>query len=60
MKKSHICPWFPSQAIRNKVNRIAYINKLDKPAGDVQATINSLKTRLNITPLLTQVLSGKR
>jgi len=47
------------QAIRNKVNRIAYINKLDKPAGDVQATINSLKTRLNITPLLTQMPLGE-
>ncbi len=37
------------QANRNNISRIAYINKLDKPGGDVTRTLNSIKKRSGIS-----------
>ena len=37
------------QANRNNISRIAYINKLDKPGGDVTRTLNSIKKRSEIS-----------
>lgn len=36
------------QANRNNISRIAYINKLDKPGGDVTRTLNSIQKRSEI------------
>jgi len=46
------------QAKRNNVNTIAYINKLDKPNSSVDDTLLSMETKLNVKPLLTQMLLG--
>ena len=46
------------QAERYKVPRIAYINKLDKPAASVQRTVTSIRKRLGVEPLVTQIPLG--
>ena len=33
---------------------------LDKPNGDVEKTLASIKKRLNVTPLLTQMPLGRK
>ena len=38
--------------------RIAYINKLDKPASSVSNTIRSIQRKLSVEPLLTQMALG--
>ena len=38
--------------------RIAYINKLDKPAASISSTLSSIKKRLSVEPLLTQIPLG--
>ena len=38
--------------------RIAYINKLDKPASSVTNTIRSIQRKLSVEPLLTQMALG--
>ncbi len=39
------------QADRHAVPRICFINKMDKPGADYEATLKSIKGRLNATPL---------
>jgi len=46
------------QAKRNASCRIAYINKLDKPNADINKTLVSIRQRLNVKPLLTQMPLG--
>ena len=46
------------QAERYGVPRIAYINKLDKPAASVDKTVASIKKRLSVQPLVTQIALG--
>ena len=46
------------QADRYNVPRIAYINKLDKPAASVDKTVRSVKKRLSVDPLITQLALG--
>ena len=38
--------------------RIAYINKLDKPAASVKKTVASIEKRLAVQPLVTQIVLG--
>ena len=47
------------QANRNNIARVAYINKLDKPGGNVSKTLTSILKRLNVVPLLTQMPLGQ-
>ena len=44
--------------MRYQVPRIAYINKLDKPAASVAMTVTSIRRRLGVEPLLTQIPLG--
>ena len=44
--------------IRYGVPRIAYINKLDKPAASISKTVNSIRKKLSVEPLLTQIALG--
>jgi len=46
------------QAERYGVPRIAYINKLDKPAASISKTVNSIRKKLSVEPLLTQIALG--
>ena len=46
--------------MRYQVPRIAYINKLDKPAASVAMTVTSIRRRLGVEPLLTQIPLGGR
>ena len=46
------------QAERYSVPRIAYINKLDKPAASVANTVASIQRRLAVQPLVTQIVLG--
>merc|ERR1719192_498086 len=46
------------QANRYSVPRIAYINKLDKPAASIASTLSSITKRLSVEPLLTQIPLG--
>lgn len=43
------------QARRNKVPKIAYINKLDKSNADLDMTLESMRTKLGLPVLLTQL-----
>ena len=47
------------QAQSNKVPCIAFINKLDKPNADIDMTLDSMKTKLGLEPILTQIPMGK-
>ena len=38
--------------------RIAYINKLDKPAASIARTLSSITKKLSVEPLLTQIPLG--
>ena len=44
--------------VRYSVPRIAYINKLDKPTASISGTLSSMKKRLSVEPLLTQIPLG--
>jgi len=46
------------QAEKYGVPRIAYINKLDKPAASVAKTVKSIEKRLAVKPLVTQICLG--
>jgi hypothetical protein len=41
------------------LRRIAYINKLDKPAADVSMTVTSMMRRLETVPLVVQTPLGQ-
>ena len=43
---------------RYNVPRIAYINKLDKPAASIANTVKSMKKKLSVEPLVTQLALG--
>lgn len=40
-----------SQADRQKLPRIVFVNKLDRKDGDFMGSVNDLKTKLNVTPV---------
>jgi elongation factor G len=42
--------WF--QANRFNIPRVAFINKMDRPGASLQYTLDSMKDRLNISPLM--------
>ena len=46
------------QADRYKVPRIAFVNKLDRTGADLDFVIDSIKTRLNVTPIQMQLPIG--
>ena len=46
------------QAERYNVPRIAFINKMDKPAASVERTVVSIRKRLGATALVTQLVLG--
>jgi len=46
------------QALRNEVPRLAYINKMDKYNANLAMTLRSMKRKLGVTPLLTQIPIG--
>ena len=46
------------QADRYNVPRIAYINKLDKPAASIHKTVHSIQKKLSVEPLVTQMALG--
>ena len=43
------------QAQRYQVPCIAFINKLDKPNADLNMTLDSMKNKLGLEPILTQI-----
>ena len=43
-----------------KVPRICFINKMDKPNSSLEMTLNSIKTKLNCTPILIQAPNWTR
>jgi len=47
-----------SQAERYHVPRIVFINKMDRDGASVNDTLESIRTRLRVTPLLTQLPIG--
>ncbi|GIX66516.1 ribosome-releasing factor 2, mitochondrial [Caerostris extrusa] len=47
------------QANRYGVPCVIYLNKLDKPAADIDMCLQSIKNKLKITPLMLQVPIGK-
>ena len=51
-------PFIKSGCCRYSVPRIAYINKLDKPAASIANTVRSIQRKLSSEPLLTQIPLG--
>ena len=47
------------QARRNRVPCIAFVNKMDKPAADLGMTTRSIRRKLGVTPLVTQLPIGQ-
>ena len=47
-----------SQAERYHVPRVVFINKMDRDGASVSDTMDSIRTRLRVTPLLTQLPIG--
>lgn len=48
--------WF--QANKFKVPRIAFVNKMDRPGASLEFTLQTIKNKLNVTPLVLQVPVG--
>jgi len=46
------------QARRNRVPCIAFVNKMDKPGADLEMTTRSIRRKLGVTPLVTQLPIG--
>src|SRR5689334_19873139 len=46
------------QADRHRVPRIAFVNKLDRAGADLDAAVDSIRTRLQVTPLVVQLPIG--
>ena len=47
------------QANRFNVPRIAFVNKMDRQGADLMACVQSIKQRLNISPLVVQMPIGE-
>ena len=43
------------QADRHHVPRLIYVNKMDKPAADIDRSLDSIREKLNIEPLVIQL-----
>lgn len=43
------------QARRNNLSTVAFINKMDKPKADLSMSVESIKTKLQVEPLLIQL-----
>lgn len=47
------------QANKGNIPRIAFINKMDRPGASLESTLESIKKKLNVTPLVIQIPVGE-